>query len=80
MRAAAAGFVRGYIVPRARMQPVRLVRTGANGRTAFAFYRERKGSFQLEAIQGVSARAGTRTAADSSPRSGFQRSSRTASR
>jgi RNA polymerase sigma-70 factor (ECF subfamily) len=63
-RAAAAGFVRGYIVPRARMQPVRLVRTGANGRTAFAFYRERKGSFQLEAIQGVSARAGTIVAID----------------
>jgi hypothetical protein len=54
---ATAGFVRGYIVPRARLQPVRLVPTGANGRTAFAVYREQRGSFQLEAIQAVSARA-----------------------
>jgi RNA polymerase sigma-70 factor (ECF subfamily) len=63
-RAATAGFVRGYIVPRARLQPVRLVRTGANGRTAFAVYREQRGAFQLEAIQGVSARAGAIVAID----------------
>jgi RNA polymerase sigma-70 factor (ECF subfamily) len=63
-RAAAARFVRAYIVPRARMQPVRLVSTGANGRTAFAFYREQWGSFGLEAIHGVSARAGAIVAID----------------
>jgi RNA polymerase sigma-70 factor, ECF subfamily len=63
-RAAAAGFVRAYIVPRARMQPVRLVGTGANGGTAFAFYREQWGCFRLEAIHRVSARAGAIVAID----------------
>jgi RNA polymerase sigma-70 factor (ECF subfamily) len=63
-RAATAGFVRAYIVPRARMQPVRLVTTGANGRTAFAFYREQWGSLRLEAVHGVSARAGAIVAID----------------
>jgi RNA polymerase sigma-70 factor (ECF subfamily) len=63
-RAATAGFVRGYIVPRARAQPVRLVRTGANGRTAFAVYRAQRGTFELEAIQGVCARAGAIVAID----------------
>jgi RNA polymerase sigma-70 factor (ECF subfamily) len=63
-RAAVAGFVRGYIVPRARIEPVRLVRTGANGRQAFAVYRKRSGSFVIEAIQGVSARAGAVVAID----------------
>ncbi len=46
------------------MQPVRLVRTGANGRTAFAFYREQWGAFRLEAVHGVSARAGAIVAID----------------
>jgi len=63
-RAATAGFVRAYIVPRARMQPVRLVASGANGRTAFAFYREQWGSLRLEAVHGVSARAGAIVAID----------------
>ncbi|HEX3761056.1 MAG TPA: RNA polymerase subunit sigma-70 [Kofleriaceae bacterium] len=63
-RAAVAGFVRAYIVPRARIQPVRLVRTGANGQMAFAFYREHADSFRLEAIQGVIARGGTIVAID----------------
>jgi RNA polymerase sigma-70 factor (ECF subfamily) len=63
-RAATAGFVRAYIVPRARMQPVRLVATGANARTAFAFYREQWGSLRLEAVHGVSARAGAIVAID----------------
>jgi RNA polymerase sigma-70 factor (ECF subfamily) len=57
-RSATAGFVRGYIAPRARAQPVRLIPTGANGGTAFAVYRDQSGSFQLEAIQLVTARAG----------------------
>jgi len=57
-RTATAGFMRGYVAPRARMQPVRLIRTGANGGTAFAVYRDQWGSFQLEAIQLVTARAG----------------------
>jgi RNA polymerase sigma-70 factor, ECF subfamily len=63
-RRATEGFVRGYVVPRARRQPVRLVRTGANGRTAFAFYREEGGTFRLEAIHGVSARDGAIVAID----------------
>jgi RNA polymerase sigma-70 factor (ECF subfamily) len=63
-RVATAGFVRAYIVPRARMQPVRLVRTGANGRAAFAIYREQRGAFELEAIQCVCARAGAIAAID----------------
>ncbi len=57
-RAAVEGFARGYIVPRARLQPVRLVRKDANGQTAFAVYREERGSFGLEAIQVVAVRAG----------------------
>lgn len=57
-RTATAGFVRSYVVPRARRQPVRLVRTGANGRPAFAVYRNQSGSFELEAIQLVTAREG----------------------
>jgi len=63
-RAAVAGFVRAYIVPRARMAPVKLVRTGANGATAFAFYREHGGSFQLEAVHTVRERAGAIVAMD----------------
>jgi RNA polymerase sigma-70 factor (ECF subfamily) len=57
-RASVAAFVRGYIIPRARLQPVRLVPTRANGEVAFAFYREQGGSFHLEAIQMVTARTG----------------------
>lgn len=56
-RAATATFVRGYVMPRARIQSVRLIQTGANGTAAFAVYREKSGSFQLEAIQSVTARA-----------------------
>lgn len=56
-RVATEAFVRGYIVPRARLQPVRLVRTGANGTTAFAFYRNQWGTFQIEAIHVVGVRA-----------------------
>jgi RNA polymerase sigma-70 factor, ECF subfamily len=63
-RTATEGFVRAYVVPRARVQPVRFVRSGANGRTAFAVYREQWGSFRLEAIQAVSARAGAIVAID----------------
>jgi RNA polymerase sigma-70 factor (ECF subfamily) len=63
-RAATARFVQRYVVPRARMQPVRLLGTGANGRTAFAVYRVQRGMFELEAIQGVCARAGAIVAID----------------
>jgi RNA polymerase sigma-70 factor (ECF subfamily) len=51
-------FLRGYVVPRARMHPVRFAPTGANGLTAFAVYREQWGAFRLEAVQAVSVRAG----------------------
>jgi RNA polymerase sigma-70 factor (ECF subfamily) len=57
-RTATACFIREYVVPRARKQPVRLIRTGANGRNALAVYRDLLGSFELEAIQVVTARAG----------------------
>jgi RNA polymerase sigma-70 factor, ECF subfamily len=57
-RASVAAFVHGYIVPRARLQPVRFVPTSANGEAAFAVYREQWGAFHLEAIQMVTARAG----------------------
>lgn len=63
-RTATEGFVRAYVVPRARVQPVRFVRSGANGRVAFAVYREQWGSFRLEAIQELSARAGAIVAID----------------
>ena len=63
-RAATARFARAYIVPRARIQPVKLVPSGANGRTAFAFYREQWGSYRLEAIHGVHAREGAVVAID----------------
>lgn len=63
-RAATASFMRGYVVPRARMQPLRLIRTGANGRTAFAVYRAQQGAFELEAIQVVGARSGAIVAID----------------
>jgi RNA polymerase sigma-70 factor (ECF subfamily) len=63
-RAATERFLRGYVVPRARTQPMRFVPAGANGRTAFAVYREQWGSFRLEAIQGVNARAGAIIAID----------------
>jgi RNA polymerase sigma-70 factor (ECF subfamily) len=57
-RIAVATFVRAYIVPRARLQPVRLVRTGANGAPAFAVYRQDWGVFRVEAIQVVRVGAG----------------------
>ena len=63
-RAAVAGFVRAYIVPRARVAPVRLLLTGANGSTAFAFYRQHRDAFLLEAVHTVSARAGAIVAMD----------------
>jgi RNA polymerase sigma-70 factor, ECF subfamily len=63
-RAAVEGFVRSYIVPRARMAPVKLVRTGANGATAFAFYRQHGDTFRLEAVHTLSARAGAIVAMD----------------
>lgn len=63
-RAATAGFIRGYVVPRARTQPLRLVRTGANGGLAFAVYRAQQGTFELEAIQVVGARSAAIVAID----------------
>ena len=63
-RAAVARFAHAYIIPRARVQPVKLVRTSANGETAFAVYREQWGCFRLEAIQSVSVRAGAVVAID----------------
>jgi len=63
-RAATVGFIRGYVVPRARRQPLRLIRTGENGRMAFAVYRAQKGRFELEAIQLVSVRSAAIVATD----------------
>ena len=57
-RAAVEAFVRGYVVPRARREPVRLLRRDASGQAAFAFYRNSGGSFRLEAVHLVSARGG----------------------
>lgn len=63
-RAATARFMRGYVVPRASMQPLRLIRTGANGRLAFAVYRAQQETFELEAIQVVGARSAAIVAID----------------
>lgn len=63
-RAATAAFIRGYVVRRARIEPLRLIRTGANGRTAFAVYRAQQGKFELEAIQVVGARSAAIVAID----------------
>jgi RNA polymerase sigma-70 factor (ECF subfamily) len=63
-RRATAGFIRGYVVPRARMQPLRLIRTGANGQMAFAVYRAQQGTFELEAIQVVGVRSAAIVAID----------------